>query len=272
MAKSKSRFQDELKEAIRIAEAAGDRLLAMYEQPVDVQTKADGSPVSRADQETAAYITNELQRLFPDYAILNEEQRDDGSRFQHSLCWVVDPLDGTKEYLAKIPDFGVMIGLMDDFQPVLGVTLKPLKNELAYAVVGQGAYVIDSRGKSPLCVSDSESIHAIVSRSRRSLELETLLAAVEPAEISQMGGSLKTIEVARGAANLFLCPPSSTMHLWDLCAPSVILAEAGGRLRDAFGRPIDYAQTETANRKGVVAASAVIHDHVVNRIAPILKR
>lgn len=265
------RFQSELKEAIRIVESAGKKLLSLYERPIDVETKSDGTKVSRADRETAVYITDELRRLFPDHAILNEEQREDGSRFQRLLCWVVDPLDGTKEYLAKIPDFGVMIGLLENFRPVLGVTLKPLKNELAYAAIGQGAYVVDSRGKSPLHVSDSDSVHAIVSRSRRSRQLKMLLAAVEPAKTSQMGGSLKTIEVARGAANLFLCPPRSTMHLWDLCAPSAILVEAGGRLTDAFGQPIDYAQAETANRKGVVAASAVIHDRIVNSIAPVLE-
>jgi 3'(2'), 5'-bisphosphate nucleotidase len=109
-----------------------------------------------------------------------------------------------------------------------------------------------------------------VSRSRQSPELRALLEAVGPSATSQMGGSLKTIEVARGSVNLFLCPPTSTMHLWDLCAPSVILAEAGGRLTDAHGRPIDYAQHGTANRNGVVAASAVVHETVIKRIAPLL--
>ena len=85
-----------------------------------------------------------------------------------------------------------------------------------------------------------------------------------------MGGSLKTVEVARGRVNLFLCPPTSTMHLWDLCAASVILAEAGGRLTDAYGRPIDYAQPESANRNGVVAASEAVYETVIRRIAPLL--
>ncbi len=272
MPEQQGKFRVELDEAIRIAKAAGDVLLSLYEQPIDVERKSDGSPVSRADRETAALITDELHRCFPDYAVLNEEQREDGRRFQRPRCWVVDPLDGTREYLDKIPDFGVMIGLLEHFQPILGVTFKPVKNELAYAAVGHGAYMIDDRGTSPLRVSDSESIHAIVSRSRRNRQLKALLAAIEPTETTPMGGSLKAIEVARGAANLFLCPPRSTMHLWDLCAPSAILAEAGGRLTDAFGQPIDFAQTETANRKGVVAASAAIHEQVVQSVAAALKQ
>lgn len=272
MPEQQGKFQVELDKAIRIARAAGDVLLSLYEQPIDVERKSDGSPVSRADRETAALITDELRRHFPDYAILNEEQREDGQRFQRPRCWVVDPLDGTREYLDKIPDFGVMIGLLEHLHPVLGVTFKPLKNELACAVVGQGACLIDERGMSSLRVSDCESVHAIVSRSRRNRQLKNLLAAVEPAEITPMGGSLKAIEVARGAANLFLCPPRSTMHLWDLCAPSAILAEAGGRLTDVFGQPIDYGQAETANRRGVIAASAVIHEQVVQSVEPALEQ
>ena len=270
MSRRENTYDTELKEAIRIAKEAGRKLISLYDRPVDVETKTDGTPVSRADREAASYITSELRSVFPDDAILNEEEREDGSRFHRSRCWVVDPLDGTRDYLNGVGDFGVMIGLMDNFQPVLGVTFKPLKNELAFAVAGHGASLIDSRGEAPLHVSDSETIHAIVSRSRRSEELEIFLAAVAPAQVSQMGGSLKTIEVARGRANLFLCPPSSTMHLWDLCAPSVILAEAGGRLTDVYGLRIDYAQRETANQSGVVAASRAIHDSVISRIAPIL--
>jgi 3'(2'), 5'-bisphosphate nucleotidase len=213
----------------------------------------------------------QLQRQFPNHAMLNEELRDDGSRFQRPLCWVVDPLDGTKEYLNKIGDFGVLLGLLEDFEPVLGVTFKPLKDELAYAVRGQGAWLKDATGTHALHVSAGETIRAIVSRSRRNAELEKLLAVIEPAKVSQMGGSLKTVEVARGRANLFLCPPCSVMQQWDLCAPSVILFEAGGRLTDAYGQAINYAQRETAQRNGIVAASGAVHDTVIRRIASVLE-
>jgi 3'(2'), 5'-bisphosphate nucleotidase len=263
-------FRDELDAALGIAEKAGKILVSQYEHPVDVEEKLDGTLVSRADREAAQFITEQLQGLFPEHAILNEELRDDGSRFRCRLCWVVDPLDGTKEFLNKVGDFGVLLGLLEDFEPVLGVTFKPLKDELAYAVRGQGAYLRDSAGTHALRVSDVADIHVIVSRSRQNAELDALLAAIQPAQVSYMGGSLKTVEVARGRANLFLCPPSSVMHLWDLCAPSAILAEAGGCLTDVYGRPTDYSQAQTANRRGVVAASPVIHDAVIRRLAAVL--
>jgi 3'(2'), 5'-bisphosphate nucleotidase len=260
------RFQDELRHAVWIAEEAGRILLRHYEHPADVERKEDGTLVSRADREAAHFITAQLRSLFPDHAMLNEELRDDGSRFQRPLCWVVDPLDGTKEYLNKIGDFGVLLGLLENFEPVLGVTLKPLKGELAFAVRGQGAWLKDAAGTRGLHVSAEERIRAIVSRSRRNPKLDSLLAAIEPAEVSQMGGSLKTVEVARGRVNLFLSPPGSVMHHWDLCAPSVVLAEAGGLLTDVYGQAIDFAQAETAHGKGIVAASHAIHDTVLRRL------
>jgi 3'(2'), 5'-bisphosphate nucleotidase len=119
-------------------------------------------------------------------------------------------------------------------------------------------------------VSDAEGIHVIASRSRQSAGLDALSAALQPTQVSYLGGSLKTVEVARGRANLFLCPPSSVMHLWDMCAASAILAEAGGRPTDVYGRPIDYSQAETANHRGVVAASPVLHDAVIRRLAAAL--
>lgn len=263
-------FERELSEAIRVAQEAGNILLSQYGNPEGVEKKEDGSLVSRADRASSEHITDELRRLFPEHAILNEEQRDDGSRFERPLCWVVDPLDGTKEYLNKIGHFGVMIGLTERAEPVLGVTFKPLRNELAYAAVGQGAFLRDASGEHRLHVSGSETIHALVSRSRQTQELTDLLEAIQPAEISRMGGSLKTVEVARGNVNLFLCPPSSTMHLWDLCAPSVILHEAGGLLTDVRGEPIDYARPDTANSNGVIAASSAIHKTVISKLAPML--
>ena len=103
-----------------------------------------------------------------------------------------------------------------------------------------------------------------------SAEVEKLLAAIAPDETRRMGGSLKTIEVARGAASLFLCPPGSIMHLWDLCAASIVLEEAGGVLTDAYGQPIDYRQTDTANRRGVVAANSARHAAIIEKLAPEL--
>jgi len=81
-----------------------------------------------------------------------------------------------------------------------------------------------------------------------------------------MGGSLKIVEVAKGNATLFLCPATSTMHLWDLCAPQLILEEAGGRITDRYGKPFNYAQQETVNRNGIIASNGVDHDGIVAKI------
>ncbi len=257
---------EELEFVKDIIRKAGDILLELYDNTTGIRVKGDGSLVSDSDKKVSTYLLRELTKSFPEYAILDEESKEDGQRFIKEYCWFIDPLDGTREYLEKRNNFGVLMGLAKNFQPILGVTYKPQTDELVYAVRGYGAY-IESRGiKRKIRVDTSPETRIIVSNSRTSEELEEMIERIDPTSKENMGGSLKTVEVARGNATLFLCPTTSIMHLWDLCAPSIILEEAGGRITDIYGGKFDYSMGQTANRNGVVASNGIIHDDVLKRI------
>jgi len=252
--------------AVEQAEVAGQILLKGYSLPTGVETKDDGTFVSDQDKAASASIGSALKSLFPDVAILDEETVEDGERFTKEACWVVDPLDGTREYLAKTGDFSVMIGLMWNYQPVLGVVHRPLLGETVYAVKGRGVFV--KTGEQVVSMknnNEQESRKVLISRSRKPISLTKSIDRLRwedgaPAEIVEMGGSVKTIEVARGRANLFMCPPESVMSLWDVCACQVILEESGGVLSDVNGKPIDYASKEPKMPNGVLACcSPMVH-------------
>lgn len=259
-------FDEEFEVVSWLVRQAGRILLDNYGNPRGIERKSDGTLVTGVDRDASELISSSLMKQFPGYGILDEERQEDGTRFSRKRCWVVDPLDGTVEYIEETGDFGIIVGLLDGFRPVFGVTYKPHKDELAYAARGQGAYLLQGGEAARLSVSESDELHVLISRIRSSEELDTMLARLEPDSVTYMGGSLKTIEIARGDATLFLCPTTSRMALWDLCAPSVILEEAGGRISDVHGNPFNY-QGGTTNYKGVVATNRRIHDAVLNRIS-----
>lgn len=245
---------------------AGKFLLDNYDNSHVPETKTDGTPVTAVDKRVSEMISSALEKEFPDYGILDEERDQDETRFTKSRCWVIDPLDGTREYISKTGDFGIIVGLLDNYHPVFGVTYKPHKDELMFAAREQGAYLLEGGRIRSLKVSESDEIHVLVSSSRSSEELDAMLRDLNPDSVAYMGGSLKMVEVAKGDATLFLCPTTSKISLWDLCGPSIILEGAGGRISDIYGNPFDYQSKDTANYKGVVATNGILHDKVLESI------
>src|SRR5262245_22042467 len=131
-----SDLPDELESAKELALQAGDILLEHYDRSVDVQWKARGNPVTTADKAASRFITQELKQRFPHDAVLSEEEKDDMSRLSRSRVWIVDPMDGTTEFVAHNDEFAVMIGLAIEGRPVLGVVFQPTDKKLYYAVAG----------------------------------------------------------------------------------------------------------------------------------------
>jgi len=264
-------YKAELAVAMEAARQAGQILIDNYANPAGIHRKADGTFVTDADVASSKLISGLLASKFPGYGLLDEEQNDNGSRLQKEYCWVVDPLDNTRDYIDKFPNFGVIIGLLRNLKPVLGVICKPGAKELFYAVKGCGTYCEKSSGITErLAVSNDERISALVSRTRKNPELDKMLDSVNPHQVKIMGGALKVVEIAKGNANLVLSPPSNVLHLWDLCGSSVILEEAGGRMTDIYGQQFDYSQADTTNRNGVLATNGRIHQRVLDSIAAIL--
>lgn len=264
----------ELELACAVAREAGRAILRHYRDPeVKVETKADQSPVTAADRDANATIVSRIAATYPDDAILSEESPDDPIRFEKRRVWIVDPLDGTRDFLAKTGDFCVLIGLAIAEKPVLGVVYHPVNDELYFARQGGGAY-LETRGKSERLATsarqDPGDLRAGISRLNPDEGLGKLLAAagLAPRAVS-MGASVKHMALARGEIDAVL-NLSPAEQEWDTCAPEVILVEAGGMFTDGDGRPFRYNQKDLARRRGSVASNGVCHPYMLRIIAPCL--
>ena len=256
-------YLPELKQIIR---EAGQIVLNLYDSPTGIEKKSDGTLVSDADKNSSEFIKEQLQKYFPSHAILDEESSDTGNRFTNDYCWIIDPLDGTREFLKRSEDFGIIIGLTYKHKPILGLAYKPVTDELFWAIQGEGAYKETKDAVEQLHVKETDDIELLISNSRSSPELEKIIQDVTPTAIIRKGGSLKTIDIATGNGTVFLCPITSTMHLWDFCGPQIILEEAGGRMTNLYGELIDYSAKETGNKKGIICSNRQIHQALLEEI------
>jgi len=268
------RLQEELSVAQDLARRAGYVLLKHYEEPGKVRRKAGGEPVTDADVASNDLIVQGLERVFPHDAILSEEQADDRRRLEAQRTWMVDPLDGTNEYIKRLPEFSVMIGLVEEGSPVLGVVYQPLSDEIYFAVTGNGAWLQVGSRRRPLHVtqtSDPSRMRLVVSRSHRDPLVDAIKnrLGIQKERISGSVG-VKVALIARGEADLYVHPSPHT-RLWDVCAAEVLLREAGGTMTDMYGDRIRYDLPEIHLRKGVAASNGAAHEKILNRVADLLE-
>ncbi len=254
-------FLTELKIAKKIAKEAGEYILC--NSPNNVEYKTDGSPVSDLDKKVSNIIFEKLSTEFPHYGILDEERENDSIATKKEVCWVVDPIDATSDLLHKGNNYGIIIGLMHNLKPVLGVTYRPKLDELVFATEGKGAFIQTENETTRIHVKRNSKI--LVSYVI-SAELQILLNNFPEYEIIKQPGSLKTIEVAKGNAALFLCNPINLMYAWDICGPSVILNEAGGQITDFYGNSIEFTQKDGANKKGLIASNGFSHQDIIDKV------
>lgn len=261
----------ELEFAKQLAKKAGAILIDNYSNPTGIVTKSDGTLVSDVDKTVATFIATELAKKFPQYAILDEENSLRHTEKQKTGIWIIDPLDGTRQYLAKGKDFGVLIGLVKNGKPVLGAAYRPLIDELVYAAEGHGAFIQTGNNVHKLMIKPGQPLSILVSDSRQDAELTSLLEIVKPAAIHRMHSAFKLVEVAKGMATGYMTSRINTMHVWDTCAPSAILAEAGGLITDLYGNPIDYSLKETTQcKRGIFASDKMLHASALKKIKPLL--
>lgn len=276
------KLRRELDIAVELARRAGERIAALHGSGIAVETKDDQSPVTEADREANELIVAALAAAFPGDGILSEELPDDGSRLLRPRVWMVDPLDGTKDFIRGRDGFAVMIGLLDGARPALGVVYQPIGDKLYYATRGGGAFV--QRGGAlagggaaatePVRLRVSEvrqpsEIRMVASKSHRSEAIDRVRAALGISDELNVGSvGLKLGLIAEGARDLYVNPAGHS-KLWDACGPEAILVEAGGRLSDLRGAPLDYRGAELGNRRGLIASNGVLHDEVVARLATL---
>jgi 3'(2'), 5'-bisphosphate nucleotidase len=262
-------LRDELEIAKELAVRAGDILLEYYGQPVAVQWKGRGNPVTAADTAASRFITRELKDRFPNDAVFSEEEEDDTSRLSIARVWIVDPMDGTTEFVAQRDEFAVMIGLAIQGRSVLGVVYQPTQKKLYHAVAGCGAFVEGAQNPKRLSVSpeaDFSKIVVAVSRSHDSTNAKRIRETLHIQHTIQSGSAgLKVAKICQGTAHLYLVFGQGTSQ-WDACAPEAILHEAGGRMTDSLGNALQYNASDSRNINGLVASNGIIHNSVIEAI------
>jgi 3'(2'), 5'-bisphosphate nucleotidase len=269
-------LQKALTTAREAALDAARHILRIYDAgPVAAQHKEDGSPLTQADLAANAAIVERLRADFPDCPILTEEEADHLGRLDSEWVWIVDPLDGTKEFLARNGEFTVNIALAYQGNPVLGVVGVPVTDTLYYAARGMGAWKVTGGGEPErLHVSSRtrrEEMVLVVSRSHAGGKIAKLVEQYPFAALLARGSSLKGCLIASGDADVYyrLGPTNE----WDICAMHAVLLEAGGCLTDLHGQPMRYNQPKTLNA-GFVVSNNTVHAHLLDllREAGLLSR
>jgi 3'(2'), 5'-bisphosphate nucleotidase len=266
---SRQWLPDLLSRIVVIAREAGSAIMALYNarDPV-VATKADSSLLTEADLRSHEVIVKGLAKLNPEWPILSEEgpEISFAEREVWDYFWLIDPLDGTKEFLGRNDEFTVNVALIERHAPILGVVYAPALGCLYSAAKGMGAWKSNDHGQVQICVgkTGNQRIRVMVSRSHRgpeellSRELLSRVSGVSNnLEFVAMGSSLKFCLVAEGVADFY--PRTGRTMEWDTAAAQCILEEAGGKVVDLEGSSISYNKPMLFNSGFLAQGTALSH-------------
>jgi len=222
-----------IQSVIKIAKQAGAVIMDVYKTDFDIQIKIDKSPVTEADTKANQVIDDGLLKITPDIPILSEEGRDIPfeERSKWESFWLVDPLDGTKEYIKKNDEFTVNIAYMQNNLPVFGVVYAPALDELYWGSVEKGAYKsIAGDSFNPIRVKSqlNNPVQIATSRSHPSSKMDNFLAQFDTFDLHRMGSSLKICSVADGRVHFY--PRLGPTMEWDTGASHAVIKAAGGEL------------------------------------------
>ena len=237
-----------LREAvIALARAAAAAIVQVYDRGFEVEHKADHSPVTEADLASHRIIEAGLRRLTPQWPVLSEEGASTPweTRRQWRRYWLVDPLDGTREFIKRNGEFTVNIALIEDGVPIFGVVLAPVGGALWHAVRGDGAYRRDGDAEAPLSTRRPAvgTLGVAASRSHRDARTQRLLQRIGDTHTVGLGSSLKFCRIAEGGMDVY--PRFGPTSEWDTAAAQCVLECAGGAVIAPDGRPFRYNQRDT---------------------------
>ncbi len=258
---------DLIPQVIQIAQTAGARIMAIYGcGQTPAHTKPDQSPLTEADLASHECLAAGLAGLGLGYPVVSEE---DAASLQHrrpdNRFWLLDPLDGTKEFLHRNGEFTVNIALIDEGRPILGVVAAPALGCLYWAAQGQGAYRVSADGAKKIHVTSTQrastsAVRVVASRSHLDVATQDFIDRLGCVSLVQVGSSLKFCMVAEGQADIY--PRFGPTCEWDTAAAQVIVEEAGGVVVSLDGLPLHYGKPEVMNPFFMVACAlgALPHD------------
>ncbi len=257
-------YLDLIPELLEIARKAGGVILEIYHSDADfgVEAKSDDSPLTRADRAANEVICRGLEALPLKFPIISEENKllPYSERKDWKQCWLVDPLDGTKEFIKKNGDFTVNIALVEAGKVVAGVVGIPAQDELYWAVKGKGAFLIKNESETEIeAASFAEmdtGLNIVCSRSHLTPETEAFIAKYQQPNLVSRGSALKFLLLAKGEAHIY--PRIAPTMEWDTAAAQIVLEEAGGKVVVfETGEPMRY------NRENLLNPSFVGYGNVI---------
>jgi 3'(2'), 5'-bisphosphate nucleotidase len=250
----------------QLVREAGALVREYYDNGAAVTWKGADDPVTAADHAANQHLVAGLRRAFPSDGILSEESHDDLARRQRRRVWIVDPLDGTKEFIGRIGEFSIMVGLAIEGEAALGVVYQPVADLLYRGAPGLLAEAVEGGVARPLAVSavaEPGLMRLVASRSHRDPLVDAVCRRLGVTRDRPSGSvGLKVGLLAIGQCDLYI-HPSPGLKEWDTCAPDAILRAAGGAIGDAWGRPLRYNKADVRQRQGLVASNGAIHAQVV---------
>ncbi len=241
-----------------IAREAGKAILEVYDTEFEVERKEDHSPLTLADKRSHRIIADALRSRFPEIPVLSEEGREVpfDIRCTWPRFWLVDPLDGTKEFVKRNGEFTINIALIEGTAPVLGLIYIPVQNRLFLGKVGEGCWEESANGRKRLKVADAPAespVRIVRSRSHPAPGLEHLLELIPSHEIISRGSALKFCAVAAGEADFY--PRFGPTWEWDTAAGQAIVTAAGGIMLSLSGKPFVYNKENLLNGPFLVSSS-----------------
>lgn len=253
---------------------AGDRVREIYESDFEVSKKDDNSPITKADLESNKIIRAALEKT--GIPILSEEDVDDKSRLNSDKIWIVDPLDGTTDFVNRTGEFTIMVGLVENHVPVMGLIYWPTKQKLYYAERGMGAFcshsdTVDECIWEAISVRETQNLEdclALVSRHHLSDREKKILDHLKITHTASIGSSLKVMEISSGMADVYLTT-TNKMKQWDTCASFCIISEAGGKITDVVGNELVYNTDIVNHENGLLVTNGFVHDEVVSKISDL---
>jgi 3'(2'), 5'-bisphosphate nucleotidase len=266
-------LEPELQVALALARKAGAEVWRIQKGgELGVELKPGDEPVTVADMLASEMIVEGLRKAFPGDPLISEEMPPEPGALGSKRLWLIDPIDGTKDFITGSDGFAVMIGLCVGGRPKMGVVHMPAQDR-TYWATPDGAFTRVGTTVRPLQVSNvakAADAKLVASKSHRSDHLDrvkTELGITDELNIASVGAKLGLISI--GVRDLYINPATKT-KAWDTCGPEAILVRAGGRITDLLGRPIDYT-TELKHQRGLVATNGLIHDEVVAKTAPMFQ-
>jgi len=254
----------ELDIAIKAAQEASNVILDIYQKDYNISTKTDNSPVTDADLESNKIINKILSNT--KYSILSEEDVDDQSRLSKDMIWIVDPLDGTSDFIDKTGEFTIMIALIQNKKPILGVIAWPTEKTLFVAQKNCGAFRYSNNKWDKISVTKIENLskcRTIGSRHHLSDKEKEFIKKIGIKDFSSIGSSLKVGKISSGEAEVYITT-TNKMKEWDTAASYCIITEAGGKMTDMLGNELTYNNKNVYHQNGILVTNGFIHNKIVN--------